>query len=366
MRRGGGRFWAWRRNRAAANTNGNETERGVRTVVGLDALPHVADLPSGVGDEDQRDERARDEVDHGGLRHVQRAHDHLAHCQPHAVPQHRRRKVARLLVDALGVVEAQGEAEQQPRQHYVAQPDQRELHRLAVRQHQRHEDLDGDVEAGCDGDHDVLAEYGGGDEDPEDVVEECERKQRGRHLQARQPDAGEEKDDEREGEDVVQDPTLRQEPRHDGEDAHRRHDKHQHRHWPEVGDIDLPREAVVGVAIDVRVDEGAKSEGRDEGEEDCDQDGHGRHEVEDHDQRAGCDDDKHEGRVQLHFACLSGFLVRHHFSAGSRHVQKRRAQCPVGTVDQDDSSNNHHEEVGRIQLAPLARCLDRGARCTGR
>lgn len=32
---------------------------------------------------------------------------------------------------------------------------------------------------------------------------------------------------------------------------------------------------MVGVAIDVRVDEGAKSEGRDEGEEDCDQDGHG-------------------------------------------------------------------------------------------
>eukprot|EP00961_Rhodomonas_salina_P021655 290981-Rhodomonas_salina.1 len=53
-----------------------------------------------------------------------------------------------------------------------------------------YEDLDGDVEAGCDGDHDVLAEYGGGDEDPEDVVEECERKQRGRHLQARQPACG--------------------------------------------------------------------------------------------------------------------------------------------------------------------------------
>lgn len=31
-------------------------------------------------------------------------------------------------------------------------------------------------------------------------------------LAVRAPDAGEEKDDEREGEDVVQDPTLRQEP----------------------------------------------------------------------------------------------------------------------------------------------------------
>jgi hypothetical protein len=122
----------------------------------------------------------------------------------------------------------------------------------------RDQNLDGNIEAGRNCNHDILAEDGRRDKNPEDVIEEGERQERACHLERRQsaipaapsgqgvaeaagkgrrviagkstlgaqregcqpremgrhdidrrrPDAGEEEDDERDREDVVEDPAA--------------------------------------------------------------------------------------------------------------------------------------------------------------
>mmetsp|Transcript_67680 Transcript_67680/g.180938 ORF Transcript_67680/g.180938 Transcript_67680/m.180938 type:complete len:209 (+) Transcript_67680:93-719(+) len=205
----------------------------------LEPLPRHLQLAAAAGDEREGDEGARHEVDHGGLRHVQSAHDDLADGEADDVADHGRREVAAAHGDALGVVHAQREAEQQAGQHDVPETYQGELCRDAGLVDERHQDLDGHVEAGRDHHHDVLAEDGGGDEDPEDVVEEGEDEEGARDLEARQPDAGEEEDDEGEGEEVVEQPALGHEPPDDGGDADGGHVDGEQRHRPQVRDFDF-------------------------------------------------------------------------------------------------------------------------------
>eukprot|EP00281_Chroomonas_sp_CCMP1168_P030305 CAMPEP_0206251170 /NCGR_PEP_ID=MMETSP0047_2-20121206/21878_1 /ASSEMBLY_ACC=CAM_ASM_000192 /TAXON_ID=195065 /ORGANISM="Chroomonas mesostigmatica_cf, Strain CCMP1168" /LENGTH=214 /DNA_ID=CAMNT_0053677099 /DNA_START=115 /DNA_END=760 /DNA_ORIENTATION=- len=118
------------------------------------------------------------------------------------------------------------------------------------------------------------------------VVEEGEDEEGARHLEAREPNRREEEDDERDGQHVVQDPALGQQPAQDDGAAHGREHEDEHGDGAEPGDVHLVGEAVVGVLVRIGVQQGAEGQGRDEAEQDGDEHRHGRHEVEDEHERA--------------------------------------------------------------------------------
>lgn len=105
----------------------------------------------------------------------------------------------------------------------------------------------------------ILPEDRRRDEDPEDIIEECQDQQAARNLQAREPHRGQEEDDERDSQDVVQDPALCQEPAEHHQPAHGRENKYEDWDGSKPRYVDLPREAIVGVFIRVWVQKGAKS-----------------------------------------------------------------------------------------------------------